>query len=118
MYCLNAPGGGSLNAATVSLGNELACINPTLQVKRVPAANTIKTFHKNRWQTGNVPVMGSADHGTWLGTLVFDGARQFDGVAPDLQAACLYPNNARMMREAHSKGFSNALACDAMGNVA
>ena len=184
------------------------------------AANTIKTFHQNRWQPGNVPVMGAADHGTWLGTLVFDGARQFDGLVPDLEAhcqrvnesarslgmnptmtlsdmqqcardglsqfeanaavyirpmywstgygdgfisadpdstdfclclqeipmpdptasarltttsfhrptldvatvnakaACLYPNNARMMREAYAKGFSNALVCDAMGNVA
>lgn len=167
-----------------------------------------------------MPVMGSADHGTWLGTLVFDGARQFDGVAPDLRAhcervnrsalslgmnptmsvddivacvieglslfdqdaaiyirpmywstgygdgfisadpdstafclclqqipmpdeqssarltttsfhrptldvatvnakaACLYPNNARMIREAYAKGFTNALVCDAMGNIA
>lgn len=184
------------------------------------ATNTIKTFHQNRWQTGNVPVMGAADHGTWLGTLVFDGARQFDGLVPDLaahcrrvnqsahslgmnptmslddleqcareglsqfdadaavyirpmywstgygdgfisadpdstdfclclqkipmpdpnasarltttrfhrptldvatvnaKAACLYPNNARMIREAYAKGFTNALVCDALGNVA
>ena len=34
------------------------------------------------------------------------------------KAGCLYPNNARMLREARSKGFSNALALDAMGNVA
>lgn len=167
-----------------------------------------------------MPVLGSADHGTWLGTLVFDGARQFDGVCPDLQAhcervnrsaeslgmtptmdvteimncvteglslfddsaaiyirpmywstgygdgfisadpsstafclclqeiampdaeasarltttkfhrptlevatvnakaACLYPNNARMIREAYAKGFTNALVCDSLGNVA
>lgn len=34
------------------------------------------------------------------------------------KAGCLYPNNARMLREARSKGFSNALVLDAMGNVA
>ena len=34
------------------------------------------------------------------------------------KAGCLYPNNARMLREARAKGFSNALALDAMGNVA
>jgi len=34
------------------------------------------------------------------------------------KAACLYPNNARMMREAIAKGFSNALVCDQNGNVA
>jgi len=182
--------------------------------------NSILTFHDGLWQQGSVPVMRSADHGTWLGTLVFDGARQFDGVCPDLtphcervnqsaislgmqptlsteeivarvheglkqfdqsaaiyirpmywstgygegfisadpestdfclclqeipmpdvaisarltttrytrptldvatvnaKAACLYPNNARMMREAFAKGFTNALVCDSLGNVA
>ena len=182
--------------------------------------NPILTFHDGQWQQGSVPVMRSADHGTWLGTLVFDGARQFEGVTPDLEphcervnrsalslgmnptlttaaivervqeglaqfhkdaavyirpmywstgygdgfisadpdstdfclclqeipmppaataarltttrfhrptldvatvnakAACLYPNNARMMREAVSKGFTNALVCDSLGNVA
>ncbi len=182
--------------------------------------NPILTFHGGEWQAGSVPIMRSADHGTWLGTLVFDGARQFDGVVPDLEphcervnqsalslgmnptlstaaivervneglaqfhkdaaiyirpmywstgygdgfisadpestdfclclqeipmppaanaarltttsfrrptldvatvnakAACLYPNNARMMREAVSKGFTNALVCDTLGNVA
>ena len=34
------------------------------------------------------------------------------------KAGCLYPNNARMLIEARSKGFDNALVADAMGNVA
>lgn len=34
------------------------------------------------------------------------------------KAGCLYPNNARMLREARSKGYDNALVCDAIGNVA
>ncbi len=34
------------------------------------------------------------------------------------KAACLYPNNARMMREAKAKGFHNALVTDMLGNVA
>ncbi len=34
------------------------------------------------------------------------------------KAGCLYPNNARMLVEAKAKGFGNALAADAMGNVA
>lgn len=180
----------------------------------------ILTFHQGQWMQGNVPVLGSADHGSWLGTPVFDGARYFDGVSPDLalhcervnrsatslgmrptlssesmvelvgdglkrftsdaavyirpmywstahgdgfidadpdstdfclcliqmpmpdrdvsarltttrfhrptldvatvnaKAACLYPNNARMIREAITRGFTNALVCDAIGNVA
>jgi len=34
------------------------------------------------------------------------------------KAGCLYPNNARMIAEAKSKGFSNALVADGLGNVA
>ena len=34
------------------------------------------------------------------------------------KAGCLYPNNARMLVEAKSKGFGNALVADAMGNLA
>ena len=34
------------------------------------------------------------------------------------KAGCLYPNNARMLAEARSKGFTNALVADAAGNVA
>ena len=34
------------------------------------------------------------------------------------KAGCLYPNNARMLQEARSKGYSNALVADALGNVA
>jgi branched-chain amino acid aminotransferase len=34
------------------------------------------------------------------------------------KAGCLYPNNARMLTEAKSRGFGNALVADAMGNVA
>ena len=181
---------------------------------------TIKTSFQGAWHDGNVPIMLAADHGSWLGTTVFDGARYFEGVAPDVdahcarvnasaealmitptvttedmvaivweglrrfpkdaavyirpmywaidgdttaivpnadktgfavcleeiplalptatttlgttrfrrpilesavvnaKAGCLYPNNARMLAEVRSKGFSNALVADAMGNVA
>ncbi len=180
----------------------------------------IRTYFNGTWHDGDVPVMRAADHGSWLGTTVFDGARYFDGMAPDLdahcarinrsasalmltpteasddmvamvreglalyprdvavyirpmywgidgdssaiipsaertgfaicleeipmapasatatltrtrfrrpvledavvnaKAGCLYPNNARMIAEAKSKGFSNALVGDAIGNVA
>ena len=182
--------------------------------------NNILTYFNGTWHKGNVPIINAADHGAWLGSNVFDGARYFNGVAPDLlahcqrvnnsakalmlkpsveandmveiiweglkqyeadaavyirpmywaidgdltaivpnqesvgfaicleqiplapesktvsltktkfrrpvledavvnaKAGCLYPNNARMLVEARSKGFSNALVTDAMGNVA
>lgn len=180
----------------------------------------IHTYFEGTWHKGDLSVMKAADHGAWLGTTVFDGARLFDGLAPDLaahcarinrsaaalmitptvdsarmveivreglafyprsaavyirpmywalagdelgiiplkdatgfaisleeipmappeaastltrtrfrrpvlkdnvvnaKAGCLYPNNARMMAEARSKGFGNALVADAIGNVA
>ena len=34
------------------------------------------------------------------------------------KAGCLYPNNARMLREARAKGYVNALVTDVAGNVA
>jgi branched-chain amino acid aminotransferase len=41
-----------------------------------------------------------------------------DSMPTDAKAGCLYPNNARVMREARQRGFDNALVCDALGNVA
>lgn len=48
----------------------------------------IKTYFEGAWHDGDVPIMKAADHGSWLGTTVFDGARYFDGVTPDLRAHC------------------------------
>lgn len=48
----------------------------------------VKTYIDGVWHDGNVPIMRAADHGSWLGTTVFDGARFVDGVAPDLLAHC------------------------------
>lgn len=44
----------------------------------------IRTFFEGKWYEGDVAVMRAADHGIWQGSSVFDGARLFDGVAPDL----------------------------------
>ena len=180
----------------------------------------LRTFFEGAWHEGDAMVMRAGDHGAWLGTTVFDGARYAQGIAPDLRAhcarvnrsaealmieptveademveivraglrlypddaavyvrpmywaleggdlgvmpkrgetgfcvsleeipmappeaattltttrfrrpvledavvnakaGCLYPNNARMLAEARSKGFGNALVADALGNVA
>jgi branched-chain amino acid aminotransferase len=42
------------------------------------------TFFNDDWHEGNVPIMGPRTHGAWLCTSVFDGARAFEGVTPDL----------------------------------
>ena len=46
--------------------------------------NNILTYFNGTWHTGNVPIINAADHGAWLGSNVFDGARYVNGVAPDL----------------------------------
>jgi branched-chain amino acid aminotransferase len=52
-------------------------------VKR-PNFSTTWTFYDGEWLEGNAPIMGARTHGAWLGSTVFDGARAFEGVAPDL----------------------------------
>jgi branched-chain amino acid aminotransferase len=46
------------------------------------------TFFEDDWHEGNVPIMGARTHAAWLGTSVFDGARAFEGVTPDLDLHC------------------------------
>jgi branched-chain amino acid aminotransferase len=46
------------------------------------------TFFEGDWHEGNVPIMGPGTHGAWLASVVFDGARAFEGVAPDLDRHC------------------------------
>ena len=41
-----------------------------------------------------------------------------DMAPTDAKASCLYPNVARMLREAEAKGFDNAVVLDLEGNVA
>lgn len=60
----------------------------------------IVTWFDGAWHRGNVPVIGAADHGAWLGSQVFDGARQFDGARPDLDL-----HSARIIRSAAAMGM-------------
>jgi branched-chain amino acid aminotransferase len=46
------------------------------------------TFFEGEWHEGNVAIMGPRTHGAWLGSTIFDGARAFEGVTPDLEAHC------------------------------
>lgn len=41
-----------------------------------------------------------------------------ESMPTDAKAGCLYPNNARVLRDAKARGFDNALVTDALGNVA
>jgi branched-chain amino acid aminotransferase len=52
------------------------------------------TFFDGEWLEGNVPIVGPRTHGFWLGSTVFDGARAFEGVAPDLDRHCSRVNQS------------------------
>jgi len=65
----------------------------------------ISTWFEGRWHRADIPIMNAADHGTWLGSSVFDGARFFNGRAPDLRAHCERVNRsaeALMITPTHS----------------
>ena len=46
------------------------------------------TWVDDQWLEGNPPLIGPMSHAFWLGTTVFDGARAFEGVTPDLDRHC------------------------------
>ena len=57
-------------------------------------------FIDGEWLEGNPPIFGPMTHATWMASVVFDGARAFDGVAPDLDLHC-----ARLNRSADAFGL-------------
>ena len=48
----------------------------------------IKTYVDGAWHDDDTMIMRAGDHGAWLGSSVFDGARLYDGLTPDLRAHC------------------------------
>lgn len=54
-------------------------------------------YHNGAWHTGPTPLMDSDTNAGWMANVVFDGARAFDGVAPDLDLHC-----QRVIRSAHT----------------
>jgi len=52
------------------------------------------TWFDGAWHEGNPPIMGPRTHAAWLGSSVFDGARFFEGVMPDLDLHCQRVNDS------------------------
>jgi branched-chain amino acid aminotransferase len=46
------------------------------------------TYIDGSWHEGNPPLLGALSNATWLASLVFDGARAFEGCTPDLDLHC------------------------------
>ena len=72
----------------------------------------IRTYFQGQWHEGDVPVMRAADHGSWLGTTVFDGARFFDGMTPDLDK-----HLARVNASARSLMINPTVSAEAMLDI-
>src|SRR2546423_6446907 len=52
------------------------------------------TFFDGDWHEGNVGIFGPRTHAAWLGSSVFDGARAFEGVVPDVDLHCVRINSS------------------------
>lgn len=65
------------------------------------------TYFEGEWLEGNPGIFGPMTHAVWLGSLVFDGARVFEGTAPDLDLHC-----ARTTRSAKALGLDVIVEAD------
>jgi branched-chain amino acid aminotransferase len=75
----------------------------------MPAWSQTFTFLDGEWLEGNRPFIGARTHAFWLGSSVFDGARAFDGVTPDLDQHC-----ARLNRSAKTMCLKPTMSVEAM----
>jgi len=71
------------------------------------------TYLDGEWFEGNRPILGPRSHAFWLGSSVFDGARAFDGVTPDLDLHC-----ARVNRSAKTMWLKPRLSAEAIAELA
>jgi branched-chain amino acid aminotransferase len=75
----------------------------------MPAWSQTFTYLDGEWLEGNHPIVGARTHAFWLGTSVFDGARAFEGVTPDLDKHC-----ARLNRSAKAMCLKPTMSVEAM----
>ena len=71
------------------------------------AESTTWTFVDGDWHEGNVPIVGPRSHVMWLASSVFDGARWFEGVAPDIDL-----HAARLNASALALGLKATMAVE------
>jgi branched-chain amino acid aminotransferase len=71
------------------------------------------TWIDGDWIEGNPPLLGPMTHATWMASVVFDGARAFGGLAPDLDLHC-----ARVIRSAHIMGLDPPMTAEEIERLA
>jgi len=65
------------------------------------------------WIEGDPPILGPLTHATWMASVVFDGARAFEGVAPDLDRHC-----QRLIDSANSFGLRPVVSAGEVQEIA
>ncbi|MGL5362403.1 MAG: branched-chain amino acid aminotransferase [Bosea sp. (in: a-proteobacteria)] len=65
------------------------------------------SWFNGAWHEGNPGLMGPRTHAAWLASMVFDGARWFDGVTPDMEN-----HAARVNRSAQAIGLKPTMTQD------
>ncbi|HVK90832.1 MAG TPA: branched-chain amino acid aminotransferase [Mycoplana sp.] len=71
------------------------------------------TYVEGEWLPGNPPLIGPMSHAMWLASTVFDGARWFDGIAPDLDLHC-----QRVNRSAVNLGMKATMSAEEIQGLA
>lgn len=71
------------------------------------------TYVDGEWLEGNPPLIGPTSHAMWLGSTVFDGARWFDGLSPDLDLHC-----QRVNRSATNMGMNPVMEAQEIERLA
>lgn len=70
-------------------------------------------FIDDKWVDGEPLLFGPLTHATWMASVVFDGARSFEGVAPDLDLHC-----QRLINSANSFGLKPLYSADRVEEIA
>jgi len=71
------------------------------------------TWIDGSWVDGNPPLLGPMTHAVWMASVVFDGARAFRRLAPDLDRHC-----ARVVRSARIMGLAPTLDAARIEDIA
>lgn len=74
-------------------------------------------WYEGQWATENPKLLGPADHAFWMASMVFDGARAFDGMTPDLDLHCqrvVRSAEKMLMKPQHQWEFIRDLCLEAV----
>lgn len=71
------------------------------------------TYVDGEWIAGNPPLIGPTSHAMWLASTVFDGARWFNGLSPDLDLHC-----ERVNRSALNMGMTPTMSAQEIARLA